>query len=726
MVLIDNGGGAAQFTVVTADSTSSGSWSRLARVVNQAPLVLSKHQWIWPLAGALLIGLVGFWTRDLVEGTMKTELTGRLQTLLSANVGALRLWFSEQESDARLFATEARIREAVLALVRQAKQRGVTQAGLADSEAARALRQALGPLLESHRYLDCVVIGADERVLASPLGFLVNHRAPASYSLFVRRALEGQAIVSPPFRGEAPPGEQAQGATMFVAAPVRAADGKVAAVLGWRMKPEEEFSRIFLATGVGESGEACAFDRQGVMLTASRFDAELRLLGLIPDVPGATAILNLKLLDPEVDLERGEHPPLPRDRMHLTRMAASATQEWQGCDVEGYRNCRGVKVIGAWMWLPEHNLGVAVEVGADEAFETLFIVRRVFVTMFLLLILGGVAIFAFSLLLERLQARLRKSVVAERRLGQYVLVQEIGRGSNGMVYRARHTLLRRPVAVKVLSPDLTNEATVERFEQEAQMTSQLTHPNTVAIYDYGRTPEGLFYYAMEYLSGINLDHLVRQFGPQPEGRVIYILRQVCGSLAEAHRVGLIHRDIKPANILLTRRGGVCDTVKVLDFGLVKTAHAAPQAPAEGAVVGTPHFMSPEAIETPDALDARSDVYSLGAVAYWLLTGKTLFETDQVEQLLDEQVKRMPLTPSQRLGRDVSTDLEELVMRCLSKAPAQRPSSANALEEALGRCKAARAWTSQDAADWWAANVPSVEAAPAPAMAEKTLVIAPRP
>jgi tRNA A-37 threonylcarbamoyl transferase component Bud32 len=678
------------------------------------------------LAGALLIGLAGFWTRDLVEGTMKTELTGRLQTLLGANVAGLRLWFSEQETDAKLFAADARIRDAVLALVKQANKRGLTEAALANSDAARTLEQTLKPLLESHRYLDYVVVGADMRVLASPLDFLVNRRAPASYSLFVRRALEGQPIVSRPFAREAPPGDQSKGATMFVAAPVRAADGTVAAVLGWRMKPEEEFSRIFLAARMGDSGEAYAFDRDGVMLTASRFDPELRYLGLIPDTPEATVILNLRLLDPEVDLERGERPTLPRDRMHLTRMAASATKEWQGYDMDGYRNYRGVKVIGAWTWLPEYNLGVAMEVGADEAFETLFVVRRVFLTLFLLLVLGGVAIFAFSLLLGRLEASLRKSAVAARRLGQYVLVQEIGRGSNGMVYRARHTLLRRPVAIKVLSPDLTNEATAERFEQEAQTTSQLTHPNTVAIYDYGRTPEGLFYYAMEYLSGINLDHLVRQFGPQPEGRVIHVLRQVCGSLAEAHRVGLIHRDIKPANILLTRRGGVCDTVKVLDFGLVKAAHAGPKGLAKGAVVGTPHFMSPEAIETPDLFDARSDLYSVGAVGYWLLTGKTLFETDQVEQLLEEQVKRMPQTPAKRLGRDIPTDLEELIMACLSKAPAQRPPSANALEQALGQCEAAGSWTSQDAAAWWGANVPSVEVAPAAVMAEKTLVIAPRP
>lgn len=725
---VDNRGGSAQSRVVTTDQTGPGSSSRsrLARVVVGAPLVLSKYLWIWPLVGALLIGLVAFWTRDLVEGTFKAELAGRLETLLNADVAALRLWFSEQESNAKSFAADARIREAILALTELARQPGVTQATLADAAPARTLQLALRPLLEPQHYLDYVVVGADERILASPLRFQVNRRAPAGYALFVRRALDGQPIVSAPFASEVPPGQLAGGPTMFAAAPVRAANGTVVALLGLRMKPEDQFSQIFLMAHTGESGEAYAFDRQGVMLTASRFDPELRYLGLIPDLPEATSILNLRLLDPEVDLTRGEHPRRPRSQMPLTRMAASATRQGQGCDVTGYRNYRGVNVIGAWTWLPAYNLGVATEEGADEAFETLSVVRRVFLTLFLLLVLGGVAIFAFSLLLERLQAAVRKSAVAARRLGQYVLVQEIGRGANGMVYRARHTLLRRPVAIKVLSPDLTNQATAERFEHEVQITSQLTHPNTVAVYDYGRTPEGLFYYAMEYLSGINLDRLGRQFGPQPEGRVIHILRQVCGSLAEAHRVGLIHRDIKPANILLTRRGGACDTVKVLDFGLVKAAHAGPVGLVQGAVVGTPHFMSPEAIASPEAVDARSDLYSLGAVGYWLLTGRTLFETDNVQQLLERQVKDMPPWPSQRLGRQIAADLEALIMCCLAKPPAQRPASADALEEALGQCAAARAWTSREAALWWSANLPSLETVPAAVMAEKTLVIAPRP
>ncbi len=407
-------------------------------------------------------------------------------------------------------------------------------------------------------------------------------------------------------------------------------------------------------------------------------------------------------------------------------MASSATMGNNGCDVEGYRNYCGVKVVGAWAWLREYGMGVATEVAVDEAFQTTYVLRQAFLVLFLLLVLSGGAIFGFTVLVERLQAAARSSALAARHLGQYVLVQEIGRGANGSVYRGRHSLLRRPVAIKLLSPEMTNEQTVARFEHEVQMTSQLTHPNTVAIYDYGRTPEGLFYYAMEFLSGINLDQLVRNFGPQPEGRVIHILRQICGSLAEAHRIGLIHRDIKPANIILTRRGGVCDMVKVLDFGLVKAANweAAHQTSAN-LVVGTPHFMPPEAVEKPETVDARSDLYSVGAVGYWLLTGKALFDTDNVEALLAQQVKDQPPRPSDRVGRPYSADLEAIIMQCLAKQPERRFPTAEALEEALARCASAGTWTVESAENWWRTHSVSVEMAPEATMPEKTLVIAPR-
>jgi eukaryotic-like serine/threonine-protein kinase len=688
--------------------------------------VLSKHLWAVPLLGAVVFGLVGLWVRSRVEETTRAELAARLKTVLNADVNALRLWFTEREFDAKSFASDARIQGAIAELAALAKDTNVTSVALANSAAARALHAQLQPLLEAQDYLAYVIVSPDKRILAATHPDVVGARAPRSYDLFLNKALDGQLAASRPFARRLDLDEQVEGPTMFVAAPVKSTNGDVIAVLSIRMRPEKEFSSIFSVARMGETGESYAFDRTAHMLTVTRFDPELKTLGLIPPGRENTAILNLKLLDPGQELRPGDPPGKPRDQLNLTRMAASATLGESDYDVRGYRNYRGVEVVGAWAWLHDYGMGVATEESVTEAFQTFYVLRRAFLLLFALLVASGGAIFGFTLLVERLQAAARKSTLAARKLGQYVLEHEIGRGANGTVYRARHSLLRRPVAIKLLSPDMTNEANAARFEHEVQVTSQLTHPNTVAIYDYGRTPDGSFYFAMEYLGGIDLDQLVRRFGPQPEGRVIHILRQVCGSLSEAHRIGLIHRDVKPANIILTRRGGVCDLVKVLDFGLVKTMHLGSVAGLKAnAVVGTPHFMSPEAVEKPESVDSRSDLYSLGAVGYWLLTGKTLFDPATVESLLVCQVKEAPPHPVERLGKPVSPDLADLIMRCLAKQPEQRLSSAEALEQALAGCASAGAWTPLNAEQWWRANMATVEALPAATMAEKTLVIAPR-
>jgi tRNA A-37 threonylcarbamoyl transferase component Bud32 len=700
-------------------------FSRLARFVTGAPLMLSKHLWVWPLLGALVLGAVGFWVRGRVEGATRAELASRLQTLLNADVAALKLWFSERESDAKSFAADVRIQGAIVGLLELSRTSDATEDVLANSEPAKTLDLYLKPLIEAHQYLDYIVLSPERRILASPYRRLVGRFAPRSYEMFMWKPLRGELAVSRPFAREATLSQRAEGPLMFVAAPVKSNSGKVIAVLALRMKPEEEFSRIFSVARMGETGEAYAFDHRAVMLTASRFDQDLKQRGFIPNAPESTAILNMRLVEPNPSGDTTGIVPGQREAP-LTRMAASALMGETGFNVLGYKNYRGEEVVGAWTWLSEYGMGMASEVSTREAFRTLNLLRQAFIVLFLLLFLSGLGIFAFTLLVETLQASIRTDAVALRRLGQYVLLQEIGRGANGMVYRARHALLRRPVAIKLLSPDLTNEDTAARFENEVQMTSQLTHPNTVAIYDYGRTPEGLFYYAMEYLTGIDLDQLTRKFGPQPEGRVISILRQICGSLAEAHRVGLIHRDIKPANILLTRRGGLCDVVKVLDFGLVKARHLRPTDKlSANAVVGTPHFMAPEAVKEPQAVEARSDLYSVGAVAYWLLTGKTLFDSADVQELLDGHVNSTPRRPSERVGHAISGDLEEIIITCLAKNVDERPKSAEALEAALGRCLSAGTWTIQDAEKWWAANLATIESAPVNGVAEKTLVIAAR-
>lgn len=298
---------------------------------------------------------------------------------------------------------------------------------------------------------------------------------------------------------------------------------------------------------------------------------------------------------------------------------------------------------------------------------------------------------------------LRTEAARVKRLGQYTLEHKIGAGGMGEVYRASHAMLRRPTAIKLLPPDRAGEASLVRFEREVQITAQLSHPNTVAIYDYGRTPEGLFYYAMEYLDGINLEDLVRQYGAQPSGRVIAILDQVCGALSEAHGRGLVHRDIKPANIILTERGGEPDVAKVVDFGLVKPLMPdGPQmtATANSVLTGTPLYLSPEAMTMPETADPRSDLYALGAVAYFLLTAHPIFEAGTVAEIIGHHLHTEPVAPSRRVTEPIPADLEAIVLQCLRKHPEERPANARALREALRRCEGVPRWTSDDAVAWW--------------------------
>jgi predicted Ser/Thr protein kinase len=298
-------------------------------------------------------------------------------------------------------------------------------------------------------------------------------------------------------------------------------------------------------------------------------------------------------------------------------------------------------------------------------------------------------------------------------VGQYRLEQKIGEGGMGVVYLARHALLRRPTAVKLLSAERAGEKAVRRFEQEVQLTSALTHPNTIAIFDFGRTPDGVFYYAMEYLDGITLEDLVKCEGAQPAARVVQILEQVCGALAEAHAAGLIHRDIKPANLMLCVRGGVPDQIKVLDFGLVKeqgSAEAAGLSMTGGALVGTPAYLAPEAIMDAAKVDARTDLYALGAVGYYLLTGVPVFTGETLIEVCGHHLCTEPVSPSRRTERVVPASLERLILECLAKSPAARPASATALGARLAELEDVGAWSRAEAQGWWQAHGPRVRAA----------------
>jgi serine/threonine-protein kinase len=297
-------------------------------------------------------------------------------------------------------------------------------------------------------------------------------------------------------------------------------------------------------------------------------------------------------------------------------------------------------------------------------------------------------------------------------LGSYELVEKLDKGGMGEIWRARHRMLARPVAVKLIRPEILGAKSpveaatlVGRFQREAEATSALHSSHTVALHDFGVTPEGAFYYVMELLDGLDLETLVRRHGPVPPERAIHFLIQACDSLAEAHAVGLIHRDVKPANMIACHWGLKWDFLKLLDFGLVRAAWSAgdDHLTSDGVISGTPSYMAPEAALGEQSLDSRVDIYGLGCVAYWLLTGERVFVGRTPMEILLHHVKTLPVPPSERTGIQVPAALEALVLSCLAKDPDERPPSAEWLAARLAECPTASDWTSARGREWWEAN-----------------------
>ena len=317
----------------------------------------------------------------------------------------------------------------------------------------------------------------------------------------------------------------------------------------------------------------------------------------------------------------------------------------------------------------------------------------------------------------RVVYRLGTEVKRARELGGYQLEEKLGEGGMGEVWRARHRMLARPAAIKLIRPsfaatahDGVPESAVRRFEREAQVIARLRSPHTVELFDFGIAADGAFYYAMELLEGLDADSLLQRFGPMPVERAVYLLRQICHSLSEAESCGLVHRDIKPANVFVCHYGEEYDFVKVLDFGVV----AAARDPADmntmytrdDAIIGTPGFMAPEQAMGAD-LDARADIYSTGCVAYWLLTGQLVFTAPTAMGLLMQHAQAPPTPPSARTPQPIPKALDDLVLSCLAKDPAQRPQSARELSLRLAELEGANAWTQDRARDWWATHRLSV-------------------
>ncbi|MEO8306019.1 MAG: serine/threonine protein kinase [Betaproteobacteria bacterium] len=658
------------------------------------------------LAGALLIGL-GYWTyngvRDsIVETRMKT-----LEALLGTIVKGLDVWVGEHRTEAVRLGRDPVVVERAARLAADTHNRGAAP-GRCTAEA-----EDLGRILQSSLVTKGVVafriVDRAGIVLASKDPTLCGQRLrSAPFRQRLDLALDGvPQFVRPypdPELSFREPSAQPRPVTWFLA-PIRGGNGPPVAALAMGVEADRELTTIFSAARSGATAEAFAFSDDGLMLTPSRFADEMVAAGVLAGSADGTSVFMVPVRDPGGDLLSGYAPTLEAAARPLTQAAALAVaargkadeSDWRGAVATSYRSYRGTEAIGVWRWLPNYDMGVIAEIAASEALAPLryFWISIAVIGGFIVVSLGAAFTSAISL------GRLQRQFGRLQRLGSYTLERQISEGGMASIYLARHALLKRPTAIKILKKHVATDEFVHRFEREVQIASQLLHPNTVRIYDFGRTREGQPYYVMEYLDGVTLAELVAHSGPVPPGRVIHILRQVGAALREAHEHGMIHRDVKPENVMLCRRGED-DVVKLLDFGLVKNLERAQtrDITKQIKILGTPRYMAPERILNPADVDARSDIYALGAVGYYLLAGKPIFDGDDNLDI-SNQVLHAPAPRVSASVAGVPEGLDALINACLEKDRARRPQTMDSVIEALDRLASPLAWTQVDAVAWWA-------------------------
>lgn len=655
---------------------------------------LARRRPVELAAGLLAIAAISVWIYSGVRNALTGLEADTLRTLVGSQSITLDAWISEKKLNVQRWAADPRLVEAAAPLLAAAARGRDELRRACRGEAGTHLIAAIDMLRQPDLAASIHLFDLDGRVLAArnsaKCGWPLHDAMRATFdkvragaTIFSGSRSDAERIGAVPDMEPGPP-------RVWIAAPVRDAAGNVVAVLDIGKPADERFSLLFEAARTGASGEAYAFDAAGRLLTASRFSAALEETGRVK--PGATAIGRLRLIDPGIEF--GE-PPLTALIAHALSARASGVKA--GELLQPYRNYVGESVIGAWRWLDDYDFGIAVEIAEREAFAPLARLETAF------LVLGGLvsaAVFGLVVALLRM-FRMQQEVEEAKRVGNYELLEEIGQGGFARVYRARHRLLKRPTAVKIIELRLANDETLARFDREAKLASQLSHPNTVEVFDYGRTPEGQPFFAMEFLDGLTLQQVVERHGALSAPRVAHVLRGIAGSLAEAHARGLVHRDIKPANVMLCRRGGEYDVVKVLDFGLVKDTRTEATRDLTRAlrVLGTPSYMAPERIEHPDSADLRSDLYALGAVGSFLLRGAPPFEGAN-DLALAYQVVHAPPPP---LPASVPPALAQLIERCMAKSADARPQSATAVIDALDPLLAQLPWTFHEAHAWWAAR-----------------------
>jgi tRNA A-37 threonylcarbamoyl transferase component Bud32 len=654
--------------------------------------------WLW-LAALLPTALIGWWTYRQVESTMhqsvQNELTSVADTVALASDRYLKDKFQLVESWSR----QPGIRDAILKLSQLSRESDSIDL-LRNADETDQIQLQLRSL-SAHEDVKFVVWNDSYKIISSwlPDRADVGNPVHPSGASNLTRVMAGETVLFGPERlrdnseGFVPETDRP---VMAIIVPVANQDGRIAAALLVRgIGMYDEFSQMFVQAANAGQWDAYAVNADGTMLTASPNALSLSTQNRL-DLPHDDIACTLRVANPGVQLTSTNLTTVNRSICPLTKSVAEATLGRSNVQTAAYQNYAGHGVVGAWRWNPDWKQGIIIEQDAESAFAAVSIVRYGFLS------LGAI----LALTVFTVAAQLAKISTAEHAavhpLSRYKVLGELGTGGMGVVYRVRHRQLGRDTALKVLRGDRHSKEDQLRFDREAKLAASLSNPHTVTIYDYGRSEGGESFCVMELLTGLTLQEVVARSGYQPIGRVLFIISQVCDALVEAHSTNLVHRDIKPQNIMLSLDASVGDWAVVFDFGLAKPLESDTSVyqTSETIWAGTPMYMAPERFRAPSEMDPRSDIYSVGCVAYYLLSGRPPFIESDPESLFALIISEQPLSIGIHRGEELPDEISEMVVKCMAKSSDDRFATMEDLSKAVDQLRTEYPWSVDEARQWW--------------------------